>query len=99
MVKTGDNTTLIIAVRTCRDAFGLGLKEAVDFVKGVRGGNANLIAILEGRIEQQIINGYTRAEFIHYLKDTLIPDLKEAGSVCTAQDFETAVEFMQKPSF
>ena len=32
--------------------------------------------------------------FITFLLDTLIPDLKESGSTCTADDFETAVWFM-----
>ena len=36
----------------------------------------------------------TRADFIWFLENTLIPDLKERGRHSTAEDFETAVYFM-----
>lgn len=36
----------------------------------------------------------SKQEFIEYLVDTLIPDLRESGRDCTADDFETAVRFM-----
>ena len=41
------------------------------------------------------VNGYTAAQFIEYLEETLIPDLKASGLECTAEDFETAVEFIR----
>jgi len=37
---------------------------------------------------------WTRADFIWFLENTLIPDLKESGRHSTAEDFETAVYFM-----
>ena len=37
---------------------------------------------------------WTREEFIRFLENTLIPDLKESGRHSTAEDFETAVFFM-----
>ena len=37
---------------------------------------------------------WTRADFIWFLENTLIPDLKESGLHSTAEDFETAVYFM-----
>jgi hypothetical protein len=37
------------------------------------------------------------AEYINYLEDTLIPDLKKAGSDATAQDFEEAIHWMKEP--
>jgi len=40
-------------------------------------------------------NNTDRADFIDYLENTLIPDLKESGRVMTAEDFETAVAFMR----
>lgn len=36
----------------------------------------------------------TREEFIEYVKDTLIPDLKEAGMHTTAQDWRAALLFL-----
>lgn len=36
----------------------------------------------------------TRAEFCDYLRNTLIPDLRESGSEATADDFETALGFI-----
>ncbi len=41
------------------------------------------------------VNGYTKPEFIRFLQETLIPDLKAAGRPETALDFETAVAFMK----
>ena len=38
---------------------------------------------------------YQRYDFIEYLKETLIPDLKESGKNSTANDFELAVLFME----
>lgn len=35
-------------------------------------------------------------EFIGFLEGTLIPDLKESGRECTAEDFEKAVNFMRQ---
>ena len=35
-----------------------------------------------------------REDFIQFLKETLIPDLKLSGNHSTAEDFETAVFFM-----
>lgn len=37
----------------------------------------------------------TKEEFISFLKRTLIPDLKESGSICTAEDFEEAIYWME----
>ncbi len=36
----------------------------------------------------------SKAEFIAYLQETLIPDLRESGRDATAADFEAAVLFM-----
>ena len=36
----------------------------------------------------------TRTEFCDYLRNTLIPDLRESGSDATADDFETALGFI-----
>jgi hypothetical protein len=36
-----------------------------------------------------------RDEFLEYLRETLIPDLREAGNVRSAKDFETAVRFIE----
>lgn len=41
------------------------------------------------------VNGYTKESFLAFLRDTLIPDLKESGHECTAEDFETAIEFIE----
>ena len=38
---------------------------------------------------------WRREEFIEFLEETLIPDLKESGKIATAEDFETAVFFMK----
>lgn len=38
---------------------------------------------------------WTRESFCDYLRSTLIPDLRESGSTCTADDFETALKFME----
>ena len=37
---------------------------------------------------------WDRLDFIEYLKKTLIPDLIDSGRFSTAEDFETAVFFM-----
>jgi hypothetical protein len=36
-----------------------------------------------------------QAEFIRYLKETLIPDLRQSGSCATAADFAAAVLFIE----
>ncbi len=51
--------------------------------------------IAEARRDAHTINGKTRYEFIRWLETTLIPDLKESGSTCTAEDFETCIKFMR----
>lgn len=42
------------------------------------------------------INGFTKDSFISYLTKTLIPDLKDSGRDATAEDFETAIAFMEQ---
>lgn len=42
-----------------------------------------------------IVGGWTRGGFIHYLTETLIPDLQRDGFTSTAEDFETAVVFIR----
>lgn len=37
----------------------------------------------------------SRGEFIIYLRETLIPDLKESGQMNTASDLEAAVLFIE----
>ena len=37
---------------------------------------------------------WTKADFMWFLQNTLIPDLHRSGSHATAEDFETAVYFM-----
>jgi hypothetical protein len=37
-----------------------------------------------------------KTDFIAYLQETLIPDLRESGRDFTADDFETAIRFMQE---
>ena len=37
----------------------------------------------------------SKQEFIEYLTYTLIPDFKESGLEATAEDFETAVYYME----
>ena len=37
---------------------------------------------------------WDREDFIKFLKETLIPDLKDSGNYATAEDFETAIFFM-----
>lgn len=41
------------------------------------------------------IGDWTREEFIHYLENTLIPDLKESGSEGHVHDYELAIRFMR----
>ena len=41
---------------------------------------------------------WEREDFIKFLKETLIPDLKLSGKYSTAEDFETAVFFMDTVS-
>ena len=40
----------------------------------------------------------TREQFVRYLRETLIPDLKESGSDYTAADFEAACRFIERPN-
>ena len=51
------------------------------------------------RVTQQqnepTIDGFTKRDFIDYLRNTLIPDLRESGRDATADDFETAIKFME----
>lgn len=44
------------------------------------------------------VSGFTLEGFTAYLERTLIPDLKESGSTATAEDFETAVNFLKQLS-
>ena len=39
--------------------------------------------------------GISKEEFISYLKEQLIPDLKESGYEFTADDFATALKFIE----
>jgi hypothetical protein len=41
------------------------------------------------------IKGKTLQDYIDWLEETLIPDLKDSGMVCTAEDFETCIEWME----
>ena len=41
------------------------------------------------------VNGYTKESFLAFLNDTLIPDLIESGMESTAEDFQTAVLFIE----
>lgn len=41
------------------------------------------------------VRGISKEEFCRYLRVSLIPDLKESGREYTADDFETAVKFME----
>lgn len=45
-----------------------------------------------GPTEEKI---WYRKDFIWFLENTLIPDLKDSGLHSTAEDFETAVFFMK----
>lgn len=36
-----------------------------------------------------------RSDFVQYLRETLIPDLRESGNDATAADFEACVLFME----
>ncbi len=40
------------------------------------------------------VNGFLRENFIHYLRETIIPDSKEAGFEGYASDLETALFFL-----
>lgn len=42
-----------------------------------------------------IPNHSTKEEFMEYLENQLIPDLKEAGAESTAEDFEEALHWMR----
>jgi len=39
-------------------------------------------------------NGFTRLQFVAYLRNTLIPDFRAADMDATAEDFETALQFI-----
>ena len=39
-------------------------------------------------------NGYTRLQFVAYLRHTLIPDFHAADMTSTAEDFESALQFI-----
>lgn len=39
---------------------------------------------------------WSPTEFIDYLQATLIPDLRESGRDCTADDFETAISLIEQ---
>jgi hypothetical protein len=41
------------------------------------------------------VNGWTKERFTEYLRETLIPDLEESGSEATAEDFRTALGFLE----
>ena len=41
-----------------------------------------------------LINGQTRLQFASYLRHTLIPDFRAADMDATAEDFETALQFL-----
>jgi hypothetical protein len=48
---------------------------------------------------QIAITASAKEDFVSYLKEQLIPDLKESGSKETAKDFETLVAFIKGASF
>ncbi len=41
--------------------------------------------------------GWSKPEFVSYLRRTLIPDLRDMGMINTARDFNTVVKFISKP--
>ena len=41
-------------------------------------------------------NGFTRLQFVAYLRNTLIPDFRAADMDATAEDFETALQFISE---
>tara|TARA_R110000824_G_scaffold41862_1_gene124081 strand:+ start:801 stop:965 length:165 start_codon:yes stop_codon:yes gene_type:complete len=41
-------------------------------------------------------NDWTKKDFIDFLQDTLIPDLRDSGLDATADDFDTAIFFMRQ---
>lgn len=46
------------------------------------------------KAKAKTINGHTLPQFIAFLNETLIPDLKKSGTDATAQDFESAVQWI-----
>lgn len=56
----------------------------------------------DGRLFQRGINDYDliplseKDNFISYLEETLIPDLKASGMENIAKDFETCIEYMKE---
>ena len=40
-------------------------------------------------------NGWTKKDFIDFLQSTLIPDLIDSGLEATADNFDTAIFFME----
>jgi hypothetical protein len=61
------------------------------------GMRTNALAHLNERVPKtRKVNGWDKADFIYYLENRLIPDLKESGRDATAEDFETAVAFMRQ---
>jgi hypothetical protein len=45
--------------------------------------------------EETQIDGWTKATFVEFLENTLIPDLHESGNDATTEDLETAVKFIK----
>ena len=53
------------------------------------------VAVKLGGLEKEpVFNDYTKKEFIDFLVETLIPDLKDSGYESIPTDFETAVQFL-----
>lgn len=50
---------------------------------------------LGGLEKEPRFNDYTKSEFIEFLEETLIPDLKDSGYESIPTDFETAVSFLK----
>ncbi len=82
--------------RFFREAFELGWKAGQERIRNIRSEQkVDVYEEDENRRGRVLIHSWTREEFIEYLTETLVPDLKESGRTCTAQDFETAIKFME----
>lgn len=55
------------------------------------------IAALD-ELERLLYTSHSRNTFCTYLQHTLIPDLRDSGRDATADDFETAVQFILDPT-
>ena len=67
----------------------------IDYLKSLKETSQTFLQVNDFVIPEPDFGDFTEEDFIEYLEENLIPDLKDSELFATAEDFETAVHFMK----